>query len=734
MLLPLNSDNINRNDCSNLHSQSGPKILPGRVTIGEYDGKHPCLTAATTAEKVFIHNPHKKMGHQSTQESRTSFVKRMSPSAHEITHLNINQKVTSLMSGKMRNDSDRDYLMIGTPTNLLAFDVHDNKDVFYKDIEDGVNTMTIGKLGDDSSSTLVIIGGNCSIQGFDAYGNDPFWTVTGDNVSSMMLIDHNSDGKNELIVGSEDYEIRVFAQDEILFEITETESVIGLTPLKDGSFGYALANGTSKNGASSIFGFDIDGDGVEELVTGWSSGKLDARNNRSGEVIFKDNFNHPVAGITKADYRSDGKMQLVVCGSEGEVRGYAPLISEGSRQGMLLNNDEEHLRELSAKKQNLLLELKNYQENQKFSNTDKLTARSDILSAGVGVIPAQTQLQTSLIANYSGTSAPHVELSLSTTNETIIKCVLIFAEGIFDGECFVQHYKIPESNVKVAIVPPKDIPVDLHVKAFIGYPNSKNFHVFELTRQLPRFSMYHLLTKESTDYKNLLPSGHIHFKLNERISRIIIWLNQTFLLEEEFEAPIPSNTDDFEIKFVFLRKLEECDSEDEAESELKNYLGIHFKMTYTGDVNLYSDSIEVAGDFIQSLADFLGLDDLRSVVDFPNELIKLQENGRSFRNSKDVCSESRRFSAPLGHKERSEMVLTIVFEINRGMISNYKIRCHNHENLMNTLKNVNQIIQKLARLRVGKTKSNIITDSRTAIKDNNIPQLLKVMKYGDPVQ
>ena len=28
------------------------KILPGRVTIGEYDGQHPCLTAATTAEKV----------------------------------------------------------------------------------------------------------------------------------------------------------------------------------------------------------------------------------------------------------------------------------------------------------------------------------------------------------------------------------------------------------------------------------------------------------------------------------------------------------------------------------------------------------------------------------------------------------------------------------------------------------------------------------------------------------
>ena len=81
-------------------------------------------------------------------------------------------------------------------------------------------------------------------QGFDHEGNDPFWTVTGDNVTSLTMMDYNSDGKNELIVGSEDYEIRVFAGDEILTEITETEAVTALVPVQDGRFGYALANGT----------------------------------------------------------------------------------------------------------------------------------------------------------------------------------------------------------------------------------------------------------------------------------------------------------------------------------------------------------------------------------------------------------------------------------------------------------------------------------------------------------
>jgi hypothetical protein len=74
----------------------------------------------------------------------------------------------------------------------------------------------------------------------------------------------------------------------------------------------------SKNNATSIFGFDLDGDGVKELITGWSNGKLDARNDRSGEVVFKDNFNTAIAGLAEGDYRMDGRNELVACATEGE--------------------------------------------------------------------------------------------------------------------------------------------------------------------------------------------------------------------------------------------------------------------------------------------------------------------------------------------------------------------------------------------------------------------------------
>lgn len=30
------------------------KIIPGLIAIGKYDGTHPCLTAATTADKVLF--------------------------------------------------------------------------------------------------------------------------------------------------------------------------------------------------------------------------------------------------------------------------------------------------------------------------------------------------------------------------------------------------------------------------------------------------------------------------------------------------------------------------------------------------------------------------------------------------------------------------------------------------------------------------------------------------------
>ncbi|KAF0041486.1 hypothetical protein F2P81_007384 [Scophthalmus maximus] len=580
------------------------------VTIGKFDGVHPCLTAATQAGKVFIHNPH---------------ARGQRPAAHRLSHstqdsdislLNINQAVTCLTAGKLGPNTTGDTLLVGSQTNLLAYDVHDNADVFYREVSDGANTIVLGKLG-DIRSPLAIIGGNCALQGFDYAGADHFWTVTGDNVRSLVLFDFTGDGKNELLVGSEDFDIRVFKEDELVSEMTENETVTSLCHMHGSRFGYALANGTvgvydrnarywrikSKNHAMSIHAFDLNADGVVELITGWSNGKIDARSDRTGEVIFKDNLSSSVAGVVEGDYRLDGQTQLICTSIEGEVRGYLPAGKDLKGNLMDSSAEQDLIRELSHRRQNLLLELRNYEENAK---------------------------------NLSGCA-------------------------------------------RVPIVPPKDIPVDLHIKAFVGGKTSTQFHVFEITRQLPRFSMYDVNFDSSADP----PTGSVTFSISERPQRI----------------------------------------------------------------TLRTDDIDLAGDLVQSLASFLALEDLSAEADFPVYFEELRttltevdefhsvhqkltaamaDHSNYIRNMLVQAEDARLMCDMMTTKKRYREL----YDLNRDLVNEYKIRSNNHNALLACLKSVNLAIQRAGRLRVGKPKNQVISACRDAIKSNNVNSLFRIMRAG----
>uniref|UniRef100_A0AC11CI73 Bardet-Biedl syndrome 2 n=1 Tax=Ovis aries TaxID=9940 RepID=A0AC11CI73_SHEEP len=720
------------------------KISPRMVAVGRYDGTHPCLAAATQAGKVFIHNPHSRSQHLGAPRVLQS------PLESDVSLLNINQTVSCLTAGVLNPELGYDALLVGTQTNLLAYDVYNNSDLFYREVADGANAIVLGMLG-DITSPLAIIGGNCALQGFNHEGNDVFWTVTGDNVHSLALCDFDGDGKKELLVGSEDFDIRVFKEDEIVAEMSETEIITSLCPMYGSRFGYALSNGTvgvydktarywrikSKNHAMSIHAFDLNSDGVCELITGWSNGKVDARSDRTGEVIFKDNFSSAIAGVVEGDYRMDGCQQLICCSVDGEIRGYLPGTAEMRGNLMDISVEQDLIRELSQKKQNLLLELRNYEENAKA----ELSSPLNEADGHRGVIPANTKLHTALSVNLgSEAQAAHAELCISTSNDTIIRAVLIFAEGIFAGESHVVHPSVHHlsSSVRIPITPPKDIPVDLHLKTFVGYRSSTQFHVFELTRQLPRFSMYVLTSPDPASE----PLSYVNFIIAERAQRVVMWLNQNFLLPEDTNmqnAP-------FQVCFTSLR----------------NGGQLYIKIKLSGEITVNTDDIDLAGDIIQSMASFFAIEDLQVEADFPvyfEELRKVlvkklvrpfkflgvygfqvdEYHSAHQKLSADMADNSNLIRSLLVRAEDARLMRDMktmknrymeLYDLNKDLLNGYKIRCNNHTELLGSLKAVNQAIQRAGRLRVGKPKNQVITACRDAIRSNNINMLFRIMRVG----
>ena len=150
----------------------------------------------------------------------------------------------ALCAGRLDPTKPNDVLFIGSRTNLLAYgilhmalytplDVDNNRDIFDKEVSDGVSCLAFGggrgetSSPDDESTaeSLIVAGGNCSITGFDIAGDERFWTVTGDNAATLQYMDWDDDGVDELVVGSDDFSIRVFKGEEMIFDINEQSKI-----------------------------------------------------------------------------------------------------------------------------------------------------------------------------------------------------------------------------------------------------------------------------------------------------------------------------------------------------------------------------------------------------------------------------------------------------------------------------------------------------------------------------
>ncbi|KAK0179481.1 hypothetical protein PV327_005231 [Microctonus hyperodae] len=685
------------------------KIEPSLVTCGKFDGSHPCLALATSAGSILIHSPHRQPPANVIDSSHENLERRLEWNG-EIAELQIGRQIISLCTGRLHED-ERDILIIGMHTHVLAYQVEENADLFYKQVADGAYSLAVGKLS-WLPNPVTIIGGNCSVTILNNEGIEIFWTVMGDIVRSLAIFDFDGDGENELLAGTEDYELKVIKEDLILWETKETAAVTTLAAISGKQFAYVVGNGTvgiyeggqrlwrikSKHRVVAIKCYDVNGDGVMELVTGWNSGKIDARSCINGDTVFKLQINSAIAGIVEADYRRTGRPDLVIVSVTGEIRGYGPgSITDTPEPGVAI-------RQLIAKKQALLMELRQ-------RSNDNSTS---------------SYLSTKLAIN-AITTRTAARIVLASGPGLFIHCAIVFAEGVFEGETLVVHPKIPVGELEIELRPEKNTPVDIHVKVCLGSVNTDLFQVFEIVRQLPPFSMYELIPRPAELPNNFKNCG-VFFQISERPQRVILWLNQSFLLSEEFIITDESSID------IWFRGMRDNK--------------IHcLQISSTGNATIQTQDPNLAGDIIQSLAMYLGIQELGSEAKFPVEEQKLSSALERIKDLKEVDTRLQADAAGgstllknlvirledsriLNDLENMRKRLHQLKTINGDLIRAHEFRVNSRKELALTLKELNVGVRYAARLRVGHAATSTVTRCRAAIQEENTRALVTALQNG----
>jgi Bardet-Biedl syndrome 2 protein len=149
----------------------------------------------------------------------------------------------------------------------------------------------------------------------------------------------------------------------------------------------------TKNKVTAIESYDLDMDGVPEVFSGWDNGMFAVRREENGEVVFRQTLEAPVAAILKADYRMDGKEEVMICSEAGEIRAYLASdvdLSTVAGNGLTGKDnaaDQKALAELQAQKLELLAEMKLLERSLKMNSTKEVP---------VGMLPHGTALTYTL--------------------------------------------------------------------------------------------------------------------------------------------------------------------------------------------------------------------------------------------------------------------------------------------------------------------------------------------------
>jgi Bardet-Biedl syndrome 2 protein len=80
--------------------------------------------------------------------------------------------------------------------------------------------------------------------------------------------------------------------------------------------------------------------------------------------------------------------------------------------------------------------------------------------------------------------------------------------------------------------------------------------------------------------------------------------------------------------------------------------------------------------------------------------------------------------------ETMSRAYTDLYSLNNQLIAGYNNRASSHDALLSALKDVNQMIQRAANLRVGAPKTRVVNDCRIAVKANKMQSLFRIIRQG----
>ena len=700
------------------------EIANSQAHIGIQDSTNKSLGYVTLGGKINIFSPN-----QENQESSLT------------NTLNINKAITCICFGFGDSEDTSELLFIGSETSLMCYDIKINKTVFDKDVMEGVYCMVSGMYS-SYPTPLCIVGGNCSVTGIDAKGEDKFWTVLGGNAICMTLFDVNEDGYNELVVGTDDFAIRFYQNENVINEINENTKIINVAVIEGFKFVYALENGTvglrnstdrlwkmKENGyVTAIVIDDFNKDNIYEILLGWSNGKIQLLAQEKGKILIEFDVQQPLSTILFGSLTSSEEDHLVALTQKGEVFGYKYCEElDGDTETQFVSKDKG-VSPQDLQRYNLLLKEKRELIEKlediaiKNSNKSKVNSPKDDI-----VLPKNTEVKIDLQSNNDNKCA---DLIIESSPEgTVVQSVIIMSEQIYQGESYV-HFPPTETNkVVIQIKTKKDLKINLHIKVLVGKSYYlSDYQVFEFNKIIPKYCFY-ILLREEIAYKNELIQG-ISFKYNDTINRLIIWLEEYFNIAKKELETFRSGENEYRIRFMSLRtdKVLQISAKDNV-------------------LSIFTEEIELAGNILQDMCIFFKLNDLNTVINytevvkgFTGNIEKIKELDKERNQYSINMTEIITFIKDLFVKAEDNRLLDNIQGFkdyfrkinvkNLELLDEFEKRSTIFTDLINQLKIVNEIIQIFSNLKVGKFKQEMVNQCRKCIREKKYALLIKIISTG----